>query len=790
MPPPEAAPEPEKKKLSVVLRNPKWESQKVGFNEEAEISVELELPEENSHKTKVSFELFANTPKGPERISQGDGVAKEGKASCKLPIYIPSFMDEDGNRLEKVEYYFLAKHSQAEPLDGSKAPKLVDEMAERLVESHILPDINFAIGSSFLHPRHAAELKTLVASIQEWQKKTPDGKLALFGHADAVGKEEPNKALSESRAQSILAFLLKEPSAWEEISGKEKWGLAAIQEYLLHLGYDPGSVDGQDGPNTKEATKSFQAKQGMTQSGSSDVATRKALFQAFMDKYNPVGFKKKDFDNVNGNLFAGCSEFNLAEKNTGACEANRRVGVFLLKSNKNFPITYPCVKGDIGPCKKQVARKGDRRTPGFGCFFYDKLILERPNQPSKTPTEPLENIQWDVDEALCGDIAKLVAESNLPDGTEVSIKLATEGQVCEEAKTQVKGGKLELAWKVKNVDFAVGKAGKPLDYSEIYVDIEHAGKRYDSKKNLKIKKIVSAKAETYDKHFTWGKYSVRAKFDQLIEGNAHKVIAKKRVMKTWGATYVDLTKAKITGFGGDFPWENHRWARCKKGEMWPNEYWDGKVWKAIPKSAKLDGPDFGTLPLTKTGNVMHWVESTSAIWPEPVQDYDFESYQSKRTAWMNDSKKRWSGIHTLKRKACQAPKDKVCCNYEVELDFKMEKVDLYSQDVICLSPGSLRSNAGLMFYDEPRLAMAAHEVGHLIGLPDEYEGGAVDTLINGDGAVNGLDDTTLMGTGADEVEISKIKKRHYSTLLVLARSLYKNNGGKDEEWIVQERAKA
>lgn len=380
MSPPEAAPEPEKKKLGAVLRNPQWQSAKVGFNEEAEVSADLELPEEHAHKTKVNFELFAKTPNGPERISQGEGVAKDGKAFCKIPVYIPAFKDEDGNRLEKVEYYFVAKHSEAKPLDGSKAPKLVDEMADRLVESHILPDINFATGSSFLHPKHAAELKILVSNIQEWQKKTPDGKLVIFGHADAVGKEESNKALSERRAQSVLAFLLKEPDTWEELAGKEKWGLAATQEYLFHLGYDPDSVDGQDGPKTKEAIKAFQTKQGVPQSGSADAATRKALFKAFIDKYNLVGFKKKDFDDINGNPFAGCSEFNLADKNKGASEANRRAGIFLLKSNKNFPITYPCAKGDIGPCKKQAARTGDRRTTGFNCLFYDKLIVERPNK--------------------------------------------------------------------------------------------------------------------------------------------------------------------------------------------------------------------------------------------------------------------------------------------------------------------------------------------------------------------------------------------------------------------------
>ena len=35
----------------------------------------------------------------------------------------------------------------------------------------------------------------MVKRITAWKKDHPDGKLAVFGHADAVGKEDPNKNL-------------------------------------------------------------------------------------------------------------------------------------------------------------------------------------------------------------------------------------------------------------------------------------------------------------------------------------------------------------------------------------------------------------------------------------------------------------------------------------------------------------------------------------------------------------------------------------------------------------------
>ncbi len=376
MAPAEAAPEPEKKKNLAKLSSPAWDADKVGFNEETPITVSLDLPEGLKHKTKVTFELFAKTPKGPERISQGEATAANGKATCKIPVYIPAYKDEDGNLMPKVEYYFNAKHSEADPLDGSKSPKVVGEMAERLIKCHVLEDVTFGSDKSFLSPAQAARLNVLCKSIGEWRGEHPDGKLAIFGHADAVGKEEYNKGLSERRARSVLGFLLKDTQAWEDLSQEEKWGLAPVQDLLRQLGHDPGALDGQNGPKTKAAVESFQSKKGLAKDGVAGAETRKALFQAFMDECNTLELQKKDFDDINGAPSAGCSEFNRVEPTEGASSANRRVAVFLLKSSKNFPIQYPCRKGDIGPCKKQVGRKGERRSPGFGCCFYDKLVTE------------------------------------------------------------------------------------------------------------------------------------------------------------------------------------------------------------------------------------------------------------------------------------------------------------------------------------------------------------------------------------------------------------------------------
>ncbi|MDB5105225.1 MAG: putative outer membrane protein, partial [Fibrobacteres bacterium] len=425
----EAAPEPEKKKNLAKLSNPAWDAEKVGFNEETPISVNLELPEDLAHKTKVTFELFAKTPKGPERISQGEGAADAGKATCKIPVYIPAYKDEDGNSMQKVEYYFLAKHSEADPLDGSKSPKVVDEKADRVIESHIVEGITFEFDSSFLHPKHAAKLKDMCALIGEWRKKDPEGKLASFGHADLVGDETYNKGLSERRARSVQALLVKDPQGWEDLHKEEKWDLSPVQSLLLHAGEDPGTVDGKDGPKTQAAVKAFQGKNGLGETGTADAETRKALYKKFMSDSNALDLKVKDFDSIDGAPHCGCSEFNPLEKTEGKSETNRRVTVLFLKSNKNFPINYPCKKGSIAPCQAQVKKKpGVRRRDSYKCFFYDDLVKEEKKGGTVTPPAGKIKLVGVKEGEDAKQYVNMKADKAKPDqGTERHIEAEVEG---------------------------------------------------------------------------------------------------------------------------------------------------------------------------------------------------------------------------------------------------------------------------------------------------------------------------------------------------------------------------
>ncbi len=53
--------------------------------------------------------------------------------------------------------------------------------------------------------------------------------------------------------------------------------LEGVQKALEKLGYDPGKVDGKDGPNTQKAVREFQAHASIKIDGIVGPETRQAL---------------------------------------------------------------------------------------------------------------------------------------------------------------------------------------------------------------------------------------------------------------------------------------------------------------------------------------------------------------------------------------------------------------------------------------------------------------------------------------------------------------------------------
>jgi peptidoglycan hydrolase-like protein with peptidoglycan-binding domain len=62
--------------------------------------------------------------------------------------------------------------------------------------------------------------------------------------------------------------------------------LEGVQEALAKLGFDPGAIDGMDGPNTKKAVRAFQAHATIGIDGIVGNQTRQALMDELDSRAN------------------------------------------------------------------------------------------------------------------------------------------------------------------------------------------------------------------------------------------------------------------------------------------------------------------------------------------------------------------------------------------------------------------------------------------------------------------------------------------------------------------------
>src|SRR5262249_48330873 len=128
------------------------------------------------------------------------------------------------------------------------------------------------------------DLKELIDVHSNTKKDPPiPPPLSLFGHADPVGDEEYNKKLSGQRAQAMYALLVPPVDMWQTLYTEGKWGDASVQVMLNFLGFEAGTPNGVVGSQTKSALKEFQKKQSLSVTEKNDAATRKRLFEVYMD---------------------------------------------------------------------------------------------------------------------------------------------------------------------------------------------------------------------------------------------------------------------------------------------------------------------------------------------------------------------------------------------------------------------------------------------------------------------------------------------------------------------------
>jgi outer membrane protein OmpA-like peptidoglycan-associated protein len=364
------------KKSEALLSDPKWAESDTLFQQEAEVSVKVALPEGKEHLTRIQAELFAKTAIGRESISKAEGHAdSSGRAAIVLPVYKPQ-----GHKDGVVEYFVEFVHKLAKAMTTENLMRKVSETALKSADHVLVPGISFPKDSSFIGPQAADGFRKVESKLKEWDAKdSKKAKVVVFGHADL--DEKNAKALSERRAQSAYAFIANDSAIWEKLYGIEKWGLSTLQTILKDLGHYHGTPDGKDGLKTQEAFKAIQNKTGLPATGKEDSATRQAIFSAYMKGKHDIKIEASRFRQVAGNPWMGCASNNHAKEGDAPATENRRVAFILIKESKFFPVHFPCQDASEAACQGQCKKAGKRSGVGIKCAFYDELVQEEVQTP-------------------------------------------------------------------------------------------------------------------------------------------------------------------------------------------------------------------------------------------------------------------------------------------------------------------------------------------------------------------------------------------------------------------------
>jgi len=223
----------------------------------------------------------------------------------------------------------------------------------------------------------------------------------------------------------------------------------------------------------------------------------------------------------------------------------------------------------------------------------------------------------------------------------------------------------------------------------------------------------------------------------------------------WGGEVVKLGNRVPPGTGGlldgQFIWPGYRWMKGKDGK----KYWDGSSWQDLPAGFVLDDNNNLAVGFYKRGP--RYVCQHGGTWPDSFKDWsvDEPDPQQRLADWTRTINETWSEKIDLKRSDCKST-SKACCRYKVKASVMFVQATAFDGKTIIVARHDIRSNDMLFFLGDPRLAMAAHEFGHHIGNADEYAGATgIDTSLNGDGAVKGIDRDSIMGT-----LLTKVKVRH------------------------------
>ena len=106
-----------------------------------------------------------------------------------------------------------------------------------------------------------------------------------------------------------------------------------VQLLLTYLGYDPGAIDGADGPKTRAAVKAFQAAEGLESDGMAGQQTQARLREAVFQGRTKTGEEPAAAPPSTGTWWDGIRYFSREEPYTG-CSCGRCGGFPVEPSEK------------------------------------------------------------------------------------------------------------------------------------------------------------------------------------------------------------------------------------------------------------------------------------------------------------------------------------------------------------------------------------------------------------------------------------------------------------------------
>ena len=228
----------------------------------------------------------------------------------------------------------------------------------------------FAFDSAFPAPIVNANL----LRVRRKASESPAAQLIVFGHTDKVGGVDYNLALSDRRAQAVLALLTDDRDMFESVATAEGWDTRVHQSMLRGIGCNPGAIDGTEGPMTRAATRNFQGEynrgvyhersivERMRATLAVDGTLGPATHAAIRDAYVAVA-PHVQRDRFADPPFDGCGKAHHISADDGD---NRRAVVAFLAADADLSQSDPCAR--YGELVGETPE--DRRGPHFADYQW------------------------------------------------------------------------------------------------------------------------------------------------------------------------------------------------------------------------------------------------------------------------------------------------------------------------------------------------------------------------------------------------------------------------------------